>query len=68
MTAQTGDGCDRPPGCVTGMPRRTSEPLSFVDHQEVDARPHCLVGELRALDQHLQRDHRPSMKVEGIEV
>ena len=49
------------------MPRRTSEPLGFVDHQKVDARAHCLVGELRALDQHLQRDHRASMKVEGIE-
>ena len=68
VTTQAGDRRDRSPARVPGMPWRTAESLRFVDDQQIDSRAHRLVGELRALDQHLQRDHRPAMHVEGIEL
>ena len=42
--------------------------MRFVHHEQVDARLHRLVGQLRALDQHLERDHGAAMHVERVEV
>ena len=68
MTTQACDRRDRSPASVAWVTRRTPESLCFVDHQQVDSRSHRLVGELRALRQHLQRDHDATMHVERVEL
>ena len=68
MTTQARDRRDRAPAGLAGVARRAAESLCFVHHQQVDSRSHGLVGQLRALDQHLQRDHRTTMHVERVEV
>ena len=68
VTAQARDRRDRPPAGLAGMARRAAESLCFVHDEQIDARSHRLVGQLRALGQHLQRDHRATMHVEGVEV
>jgi len=42
--------------------------LGFVHYQQIDSRSHGLVGQLRALDQHLERDHDTTVRVEGVEL
>ena len=49
VTAQGRDRRDRAPAGLAGVARRAPEPLRFVHDQEVDARLHRLVGQLRAL-------------------
>ena len=68
VTTQARDRRDRPPAGLAGVAGRAAEPLRFVHHQQVDARRHGLVGQLRALDQHLQRDDGAAMHVERVEV
>ena len=61
------DGRDRSPARIAGVPRRAAQSLRFVYHEQIDARAHGLVGQLRALDEHLQRDHHTTMHVEWVE-
>ena len=68
VTTQARDRRDRAPAGVARVARRTAESLRFVHDQQVDSRAHRLVGQLRALDQHLQRDHGATMHVERVEV
>ena len=68
MAAQGRDRRDRAPAGLAGMARRAAEPLRFVHHQQIDARRHRLLGQLRALDQHLERDHGAAVDVERVEV
>ena len=49
------------------MSRRTAQPVRFVHDKEIDARRHCLPGQLGPGDQRLERDHGPAMDVEGVE-
>ena len=53
---------------LAGVAGRAPQAMRFVHHQQIDARFHRLLGQLRALDQRLQRDHRPPMHVERVEV
>ncbi len=57
----------RQPG-VARVARRAAQSLCFVHDQQVDSRSHRLVGQLRALDQHFQRDHDATVCVEGVEL
>ena len=68
VTTQARDRRDRAPAGLAGVARRAAESLCFVHHQEIDSRLHGLVGQLRALGQHLQRDDRATMHVERVEV
>ena len=68
VTTQARDRRDRSPGGVARMAGRAAESLCFVHHQQVDAGSHGLGGQLRALRQHFQCDHRAAMHVEGVEV
>ena len=68
VTAQGRDGRDRPPAGLARVARRAAEPLCFVHDQQIDSRFHGLVGQLRALRQHFQRDHGATMSVERVEV
>jgi hypothetical protein len=68
VAAQSRDRRDRSPAGVTWMAGRASESLCLVHHQQVDAGAHGLIGQLWAIDQHLERDHRTTMDVEGVEV
>src|SRR4029079_9044754 len=56
------------PGSVAGVAGWPFEVLCLVHHEQVDPGAHSLRGELRTLDQHLQRDHRAAMDVERVEV
>ena len=51
-----------------GMAGRAAESLRLVHDEQIDARLHGLVGQLRPLDQHLQGDDGATMHVEGVEV
>ena len=68
VAAERRDRRDRAPAGLAGMAGRPAQPLRFVHDEEVDARRHRLVGQLRALGQHLQRDHGAAMDVERVEV
>ena len=59
---------DRAPGRLAGVVGRAAKPLCFVHHQEIDSRFHRLIGQLRPLRQHLQRDDGTTMHVERVEV
>ena len=67
VPAQRGDGRDRPPRRLAGMPGRTAQVLGFVHHQQVDAGPHRLIGQPRPRDQRLERNHGAAVGVEGVE-
>ena len=49
------------------MPRRTSQPLGLIHHQQVDAGLDGLPGQLGALDQQFERDHGAAMQLERVE-
>ena len=68
VTAEARDRRDRPPAGLAGVARRAAESLCFVHDEQIDSRCHGLVGQLRALGQHLQRDHGATMHVERVEV
>ena len=68
MAAEAGDRRDRPPAWFTGMSRRTTQALRFVNDEQIDARANRLVGQLRAVDEHLEGNHGAAVHVERIEV
>ena len=67
VPAERGDRRNRAIPRLAGMPGRTPQPLRFVDDEQVDAGRHRLRGQLRPLDQRLERDHRAAMDVERVE-
>src|SRR5262245_38604041 len=67
VTAKSRDGCDRTPTRVTRVTGRAAKPLCFVSDQEINVRPHRMLGELRAFDQQLERDNRTTMNIERVE-
>ena len=68
VATKGGDGRHRAPAGLAGMPGTPAEPLGFVHDQEVDARGHRLLREPGPGDERLERNHRPAVDVEGIEV
>ena len=64
---ERGDRRNRAIRRLARMPGRTPQPLRLVDDEQVDARRHRLPGQLRPLDQRLERDHRAAMDVERVE-
>ena len=68
VAAEAGNGRDRPPAWFTGMSRRTTQALRFVNDEQIDARANRLVGQLRAVDEHLEGNHGAAVHVERIEV
>ena len=64
---ERGDRRDRAIRRPARMPGRTPQPLRLVDDEQVDAGRHRLRGQLRPLDQRLERDHRAAMDVERVE-
>ena len=68
MAAERRDRRDRPPAGVARVAGRPPEPLRLVHDQEIDPALDRLVGQLRPLDQHLQRDDGAAMHVERVEV
>ena len=50
------------------MSRRTPQALRFIDDEQIDAGPHRLLRQLRAIDQHFDGDHRAAVKLERVEV
>ena len=68
MTTQAGDRRDCAPAGLAGVARRAAKPVCFVYDEEIDSRFHRLVGQLRALSQHLQRDDGTTVHVERVEV
>ena len=57
-----------PASRLAGMTRRAAQSLCLVHDEQIDAARDRLLGQLRALDQHLERDHRAAMHVERVEV
>ena len=68
VVAAGGDRRHRPVGLVAGVAGRPPQVVGLVDHQQVDAGRHRLLGEPAPARQQLQRDHRPAVDVEGVEV
>ena len=68
VTAQGRDRRDRSPAGVAWVARRAAQSLCFVHDEQIDSRSHRLVGQVWALDQHLERDHDTTMYVEGVEL
>jgi hypothetical protein len=68
VTAEARDGGDGAPGAIPGVSGRPPEAMRLVHHHEVDAGRHCLLRQLRARDQRLQRDDHAAVHVERIEV
>ncbi len=68
VPAEARNGRDRAPRRVTGLSRRTPQALRLIDDQQIDAGAHGLLRQLRAIDQHLDRDHRTAMELERVEV
>ena len=67
VAAQRRNRSDGSPRRLTRVARRPAQPLRLVYDQQIDARAHRLLGQLRALDQHLQRNHPAPVHVEGVE-
>ncbi len=59
VPAQAGDGRDGAPAGLAGMARRPPQLLRLVHDQEIDARGHRLLGQLRPRDQRLERRSPP---------
>src|SRR4029453_10509034 len=59
---------DSAPGRIARVAGRTPETLRLVHDEQIDSRSHRLIGQLRTLDQHVDRDHDTAMHVEGVEV
>ena len=67
VAAQRRNRSDGSPRWLTGVARWAAQPLRLVHHQQIDARAHGLDGQLRSLDQRLERDDCAAVDVERVE-
>ncbi len=67
VPAESRDRRDRAIRRVAASSRGPAEPLGFVDDEQIDVRGDRLLGQVRPLDQRLERNHRAAMHVERVE-